>query len=96
MSHNGKSVDQHIRLYVHQGLRQAEIALCLSVKRNIQISTRLLRRRRAQLKLHRRSRFNDAVILTGQICAIVNHTLAFDHVMRAHLINHPVITCDNT
>ncbi len=33
-----------------------------------------------------------AVILTGQICVIMNHTLAFDHVMKAHLINYPVIT----
>ncbi len=39
---------------------QTEIALCLSVRDNIQISTRHLRRRRARLKLYRRSHFSDA------------------------------------
>ncbi len=33
-----------------------------------------------------------AVILTGQICVIMNHTLAFDHETQAHLINYLVIT----
>ncbi len=35
MSHNGVSIDQH----VYQGLTQAEIALSLTVRDNIQIST---------------------------------------------------------
>ncbi len=42
------------------------------------------------------------VILVGQICVVTNHTLAFDHMMKAHLINFPVIrgkrallTCDS-
>ncbi len=60
MSHNGESIDQHIRLYVHQGLIQAEIALCLSAKDNIQISSRYLRGRLARVKLYRQSHFSDA------------------------------------
>ncbi len=43
-----------------------------------------------------------AEILKGQICVIMNHTLTFNHVMKAHQINYPVITakwallsCDN-
>ncbi len=52
MSHNRVSVDQHLRLYFSQGLTEAETALCLSVKDNIQISTRL--------KLYRQSHCSDA------------------------------------
>ncbi len=93
MSHYRVSIDQCIRLYVSQGLTEAETALCLSVRRNIQISTRHLRRRRAGWS------FTDsctsvmllAVNLTGQISVITNHTLNFDHVMKARLINYPVI-----
>ncbi len=43
-----------------------------------------------------------AEILMGQICMIMNHTLAFDHMMKAHLVSYPIITekqallsCDN-
>ncbi len=94
MSHNGGSTDRRVRLYCNQGLTQAETALRLSIRDNIQISTRHLRRRRAWLKLYRRSHFSDAAgsDLNGQICVITNHTLTFDHVMIAHLIHYPVIT----
>ncbi len=59
MSHNRFSIDQHISLYFSQGLTQAEIALCLSVRDNTQISTRNLRRRLARLKLYGQSHFSD-------------------------------------
>ncbi len=42
MSHNGISIDQCIRLYFNQGLTQTEIAPCLSVRDNVQISARHL------------------------------------------------------
>ncbi len=88
------SIEQHIRLYLNQGLTWAEMALCLAVRDNIQISTHHLRRRRARLKLYRPSYFSDAAgsDLEDQICVIINQTLTLDHVMRAHLINYPVIT----
>ncbi len=60
MSHNRVCTDQRIRLYFNQGVTQAEPSLCLSVRDNIQISTRHLRRRQARLKLYRRSHLSDA------------------------------------
>ncbi len=59
-SHNRVSIDQRIRLYFRQGLTQAETALCLSVRENIQICSHHLRRRVARLKLCRRLYFSDA------------------------------------
>ncbi len=60
MSHNRVSIDQSSRLHFSQRPTQAETALCLSVRENIQISTCHLRRRRARLKLYRRSHVKDA------------------------------------
>ncbi len=37
MSHNGVSVDQSITLFFSQGETQAETALCLSDRENIQV-----------------------------------------------------------
>ena len=61
-------------MYFNQGLTQAEIALCLSVRDGIQISHPYLRRRLAQLQLHRRRLSDPAVIvnfISNQIRGLV-------------------------
>ncbi|XP_055045258.2 uncharacterized protein [Misgurnus anguillicaudatus] len=59
-------IDQRIRMYYNQGLTQAEIALCLSVRDGFQISPRHLRRRLARLQLYRR-RLSDAAEIVNFI-----------------------------
>ncbi len=74
MLHNGVSIDQRIRLYFSQGLMQAEIALCLSVRDNIQISTHYLRRGLTRLKLHRQSHLSDAAGSDfDKLCDLCDH-----------------------
>ncbi len=58
MSHNRVFIDQCIRPYFSQGLTQAETALRLSVRDNIQISTR--HKEKTSPADHRQSHFSDA------------------------------------